>query len=266
MVDFNKRLTAKTADAVIDPIELYETFDRTSDKGPLRPAQSAVLGEWFSRRHGKRDLIVKLHTGQGKTLIGLLMLQSRLNEKKGPAVYLCPDNFLIGQTCDQARQFGIETCTAEPDIPEEFSDGRKILVTSVQKLFNGLTKFGLHRRSLDVGTLLMDDAHACSDTIREQCRIRIPSNDPAYSALRVLFESELEKQGVGTYADISNGTYDALLPVPYWCWIDHETDVASILSAGSVRSTIKFAWPLLKLLARRFRRRANQLVGLSTRS
>lgn len=246
MIDFKKRLTSKAVEAATDPVKLYETLDRASDKGPLRPAQTAVLTDWFNSRRGERDVIVKLHTGQGKTLIGLLILQSRLNEKKGPAVYLCPDNYLIEQTCAQAKQFGIATCTADPEIPEEFSDGRKILVTSVQKLFNGLTKFGLHRKSLDVGTLLMDDAHACSDTIREQCRIRLPHDDPAYMALRTLFDPELEKQGVGTHADICNGTYDALLPVPYWAWIDHEADVANILSAGAARNAIKFAWPLLK--------------------
>ena len=30
-------------------------------------------------------MIVKLHTGQGKTRIGLLMLQSQRNNGKGPA-------------------------------------------------------------------------------------------------------------------------------------------------------------------------------------
>ncbi len=246
MVDFKKRLAAKHVGVVTDPVQLYETLDRASDKGPLRPAQVAVLNEWFSSRRGERDLVVKLHTGQGKTLIGMLILLSRLNEKKGPALYLCPDNYLIEQTRAQAKQFGIETCTADPDIPEEFGDGRKILVTSVQKLFNGLTKFGLHRWSVDVGTLLMDDAHACSDIIREQCRIRIPADDAAYVPLRTLFASELEAQGVGTYADICNAKYEAMLPVPYWAWIDHEADVAKVLSAGQNRKSIKFAWPLLK--------------------
>jgi replicative superfamily II helicase len=42
-------------------------------------------------------------------------------------------------------------------------DGSKMLVTSVQKLFNGLTKFGLNRQSVAIETLLMDDAHACAD-------------------------------------------------------------------------------------------------------
>jgi hypothetical protein len=125
------------------------------DKGPLRPAQLAVLKEWFAKHQETRDIIVKLHTGQGKTLIGLLMLQARLNAGHGPALYLCPDNFLIAQTCEQARQFGIFTCTAEPDLPDEFLNGDKILVASVQKLFNGLTRFSLNKSSIAIETLLM---------------------------------------------------------------------------------------------------------------
>ena len=101
------------------------------------------------------------------------MLRPRLNAGKGPALYLCPDNYLIEQTCDQAKQFGIATCKADPELLDDFSTSQKILVTSVQKLFNGLTKFGLGRQSLPIGSFLMDDAHACADTIREACRIRI---------------------------------------------------------------------------------------------
>src|SRR3954454_5085923 len=104
MVDFSKRLSGKKIETLIDPVKLYETLDRAHDKGPLRPSQAAVLAEWFHSRRAERDLIVKLHTGQGKTLIGLLVLQSRINEKKGPGLYLCPNNFLIEQTCEQAKQ------------------------------------------------------------------------------------------------------------------------------------------------------------------
>ena len=246
VVDFKKRLAGKKVDKPVDPVKLYDTLDRAHDKGPLRPAQSAVLEDWFTDHRSTRDVIVKLHTGQGKTLIGLLMLQSRLNAGKDPTVYLCPDNFLIDQTCEQARQFGIATCKADPDLPDDFLNGEKILVTSVQKLFNGLTKFGLGKKSIDVGTLLMDDAHACSDIIREACRMRIPSTEPAYDALKTLFAEDLEQQGVGTFADIGNDKRDALLPVPYWAWMAHEADVASILSTHSDRNSIKFAWPLLK--------------------
>jgi len=246
MVDFTKRLATKKLSKVANPIALYDTLDRASDKGPLRPSQQAILEQWDSRGRTQRDVIVKLHTGQGKTLVGLLMLQARLNEGKGPAVYLCPNNFLIEQTCEQAKQFGIATCRADPDLPEAFQNSEQILVTSVQKMFNGLTKFGLDRNSLAVGTLLMDDAHACADAIREACRIRIDASEGAYQQLRTLFATELEQQGVGTYADICNSKPDALLPVPYWVWRDREADVASILSSATDKKSVKFAWPLLK--------------------
>jgi replicative superfamily II helicase len=246
MVDFKKRLSGKKVLAQTDPVALYDTLDRAHDKGPLRPAQQAVLTEWYASRRDHRDVLVKLHTGQGKTLIGLLMLQSRLNDGQGPAVYLCPDNFLISQTCEQAKQFGIKTCTADAELPEDFYNSNAILVTSVQKLFNGLTKFGLHRDSVDVGTLLMDDAHACSDSIREQCRIRIPREDAAYQAIRTLFEADLEHQGVGTFADIKNDKRDAFLPVPYWAWVERESEIAQILAAATSRAPVKFAWPVLK--------------------
>ena len=166
MIDFKKKLAQKDFKKVVDPIEIYDTLDRESDKGPLRPAQESILKEWFETRQNQRDVIVKLHTGQGKTLIGLLMLQSKLNGGDGSVVYLCPNNYLIKQTCTQAKQFGIAVCTAEDDLPTEFSDGEAILVTSVQKMFNGLSKFHTGNRSVEVSTLLMDDAHACIDAIR----------------------------------------------------------------------------------------------------
>ena len=246
MVDFKKRLAGKKVEKPVDPVKLYDTLDRAHDKGPLRPAQLAVLTEWFEHKRKTRDVIVKLHTGQGKTLVGLLLLQARLNDTKGPALYLCPDNFLIAQTCEQAKQFGIATCRTDPDLPEEFLNGDKILVTSVQKLFNGLTKFHLHRQSIPVGTLLIDDAHTCSDRIREASKIRIPHTEPAYAALKTLFAEALEQQGVGSYADICNNKRDVILPVPYWSWSQHVTDVAAILSANAERVSIKFVWPLLK--------------------
>ena len=128
--------------------------------------------------------------------------------------------------------------------------GEKILVASVQKLFNGLTKFGLKGQSVAIETLLMDDAHACTDTIREQCRIRIPSNEPAYSALRALFAADLERQGIGTYADICNDKRDALLPVSYWARVSREAEIARILSVHAERNPIKFCVALAQRHAR----------------
>jgi len=169
MVDFRKRLGKGGGAKPIDPIELYEGLDRASDKGPLRPAQLAVLKEWHAKRRNQKDTILKLHTGAGKTLLGLVMLQSKLNENRGPALYLCPNIFLINQTRDDARRFGLKVVTQDEygELPSEFFESKAILVTTVQKLFNGLTKFKLGARSIAVSSIVLDDAHACIDAIRE---------------------------------------------------------------------------------------------------
>ena len=88
MVNFGRHIPNKNPEALTDPIALYETLDRAHDKGPLRPAQDAILREWFLKRREDRDTIIKLNTGQGKTLIGLLILQSWLNEKSY-LLYIC---------------------------------------------------------------------------------------------------------------------------------------------------------------------------------
>jgi replicative superfamily II helicase len=252
MINFKKRLGIASVQKKVHPVELYDTLDRASDKGELRRAQEAVLVEWHGKRRQDKDVIVKLHTGQGKTLIGLLVLQSKLNELPGTGVYLCPNNFLIDQTCTQAKQFGIEVCRADGDLPEEFSSGT-ILVTSVQKMFNGRTKFRLGNRSLDVSYLVMDDCHACIDSIREAFTVRVLQEDKLYSDLLALFRDALRSQGAGTLAELEKGNGDSLLPVPYWEWsekIDESVELISAAVAGEDekkgKSDFWFAWPLLK--------------------
>ena len=246
MVDFKKKLGKKSEAKTLNPIEIYEGLDWHSDKGVLRPAQIAILDAWHKTRRNDKDLILKLHTGQGKTLIGLLILQSKLNEGKGPALYLCPNNFLVKQTCEQAEQFGVTHSTVDEELPDSFVNSKSILITSVQMLFNGLTKFGLRARSQSVGSLIMDDAHACIDSIKQQVSISLGKDHAAYPELVALFATALKGQGEGTYADLMRHEYDAILPVPYWDWIDKVSEVADILSRHSDTKQIKFPWPLLK--------------------
>jgi replicative superfamily II helicase len=247
MYDFKKQLGQKPSmDRVTDPVALYGNLDRESDKGPLRDPQRDVLSMWHEERRNDRDLILKLHTGQGKTLIGLLMLQSQLNAGKGPALYLCPSHFLVQQTCRQAREFGFRVVEFDKELPDDFTDAKSILVTIPQKLFHGYTKFGLNEKSQPIGTLLLDDAHACVDIIREQFTIRLGHDQDAYRALRDLFTVDLEAQGAGTCSDLLNGDYDAILQVPYWAWLEKEREVTKILASHRKTDEINYVWPLLK--------------------
>ena len=83
---------------------------------------------------------------------------------------------------------------ADDDLPDDFLDGKSILITSVQKLFNGKTKFGLNGKSIDVSYFLLDDAHACVDAIRSACSIKVKKDDPVYRDLVDLFAEALQAQ------------------------------------------------------------------------
>lgn len=249
MVDFTKRLAHAATEKPLAPAEIYQRLDRASDKGPLRPAQAAVLDAWHGERRGDRDMVLKMHTGEGKTLVGLLILQSKLNEGAERALYLCPNNFLVEQTLEEAAAFGIGCVPQEEsgELPADFLDGRSILVVSVQKLFNGKTRFGLEAASLSVGAIVLDDAHACIDAIKSACEISLDRSHPAYEALVALFATDLEQQGVGTFAEIRHDPDSgAFLPVPYWAWIDRHRDVAEVLVLHAESNAVKFAWPLLR--------------------
>ncbi|SFF24590.1 DEAD/DEAH box helicase [Sunxiuqinia elliptica] len=248
MVDFRKKLSKGQLDKKTIPSEIYDSLDRRSVTGPLRPAQNEILEEWYNKCQEDNDLIIKLHTGEGKTLIGLLILQSKINQGLGPCIYVCPNIYLVQQVVLEAQKFGIPICTIEADnaIPNDFLDGKKILVTHVQKLFNGKSIFGIDNSFTKTNTIVLDDSHACIDSIKNSFTIRISREHELYNSILKLFESELKEQGEGSYFDIEAGIYDTLLMIPYWSWIDKSSDVITLLSSNQEENFIKFSWPILK--------------------
>ncbi|ALZ59322.1 Type III restriction enzyme, res subunit [Bacillus cereus] len=247
MVNFKNRLLKKTVERKVNPIEIYDTLDRSSEKGPLRPVQIQILDKWYKDFKNKKDVVMKLHTGQGKTITGLLMLQSKLNEDKGPALYLCHNHQLVNQACEQAASFGIKYVTMDStELPDEFIDSKAILITTVQKLFNGESKFGIGARSSSVSSILLDDAHACIDIIKDAFKITLPQDSNAYQEILELFSDDIQNQGAGTFADIKRKSYDAISLIPYWRWKDLHKEVSEILSKYSNLNSIKFSWPILK--------------------
>jgi hypothetical protein len=250
MIDFKKKLGLKSIEKKVNPVEIYDSLDRRSETGPLRPIQREVLEEWWENRKDDRDNILKLHTGQGKTLIGLLILQSRLNDKKGPCLYVCPNKYLVEQTRQQADRFGVKYTSIgkENSLPDEFLNSEKILITHVQKVFNGKSIFGLRGRSTPVNTLLLDDSHACIDSISESFKIKVNKKHYLYQKLIQLFEDDLKEQGEGTFLEIQDEESEStdFLSVPYWSWQDKKSEILNIIYQYRDENAVKFAWPLLK--------------------
>lgn len=250
MVDFRKKLKGIATAKPINPIEIYDKADRQATAGPLRPVQMSVLNEWFNNRKTDKDVIIKLHTGEGKTLIGLLILQSRLNQNCGPCLYVCPTIQLAKQVAKDASKFGIKYILDSgggSDLPLEFTESNVIFITYVQRVFNGKTKFGLDNNYSKIGTIVIDDSHACIESIRSVFSIRYKRNSEVFQHLLTMFESSLRSQGEGTFLDIKGKeSCQDVIPVPYWEWIDKKNDIAKYFCNHQDDEEVKFSYPLLK--------------------
>lgn len=248
MVDFKKKVGKSTTEKTINPIDIYDTLDRKSITGPLRPVQYEILKMWFENRFNDRDLIIKLHTGEGKTLIGLLILYSKINSTGKPALYVCPNKYLVQQVCQEAKKFGIPFCIIgeDNDLPNDFLSGKKILITHAQKLFNGKSIFGIDNSAVTVGSIILDDSHACIDSIKNSFTIKVGKDHAIYKKIISLFEDDLRNQGEGSFLDMQTGNYETVLPIPYWSWIDKKQEVTRIISEHKLDSNIFFVWPIIK--------------------
>ena len=253
MVDFNKLLGKESKSNETDPILIFDRLDKESDKPDLRRNQETILSEWYEKFLNRRDTLVKLHTGQGKTLVGLLMLQSSMNAGLGSSVFLCPHTYLVRQTIKEAKSFGIKTTefsATSSTIPMDFLNSKAILVTTCQKLFNGKSVFGVTGSGRDIiklGAIVMDDAHTCIDIIKRSFSVEIRKKDstPLYNKLWHIFSDSLMNQKAGTCDDILGGKDDAIMEVPFWDWHDKHTEVLSILGQHKDKELL-FVWDLIK--------------------
>ena len=246
-IDFGKLNIGGTADTVLQPREIFAALP-SKKEGKFeypRDVQSQVWDHWFKRRN-VNDLVVKMNTGSGKTVVGLLILKSCLNENKGPALYITPDNYLVAQVLTEANDLGIEA-TDNANSPR-FLSGKAILVTNIHKLVNGLSVFGVGDQGvkIKIGSLLIDDAHACIDTIEDQFMLTINSDSPAYGELFDNFSETLFSQCETKTSEIESGDPMAYMQVPFWTWQQklHETSKTIIKHKNT--DEIKFSWPLLK--------------------
>ncbi|MCK9312212.1 MAG: DEAD/DEAH box helicase family protein [Bacteroidales bacterium] len=258
-MDFNELLGKTQVSKIINPIDIFENLDKEENKAYIRPGQKNVLELWDKNHRTDKDTIVKLHTGQGKTLIGLLMLQSLLNEGYGPALYLCPDKILVRQTINQAHAFGIkivEVIDNQPGLPQEFLNSEAILIATCQKLFNGKSVFGVEgtgKEIKEIGAIVIDDAHRCLEIIRDTFSIKSKKytdskreQNPVYSELFGLFCESLKKQAPGTFEDIIQERDESFISVPFWTWYENQDEIMNIIRNNKTSSDIKFSWELIK--------------------
>lgn len=242
--------SSNLASSVTDPKRLFRALTKPAGSKFKFPhdIQTEVWDKWYERRN-EDDLVIKMNTGSGKTVIGLLIAKSSLNEGKGPAVYLVPDLQLKGQVGETADLLGI----AWTDNPRDamFRRGEAVLVVTVHTMYNGISKFGVRGVSnspLDVGTIIIDDAHACIPIIEQQFSLQLSKDTPAYKALFASFSDVLKEQSLSGWTDLVAGTGSQAVPVPYWAWKQNLQSSFAALNAVTEEEDEdhKFRWPLFR--------------------
>lgn len=120
------RVGAGHREPLIRPRDIFAALPNR--KWPyLRQEQGEVLQKWFDRRDD-RNIVIKQNTGGGKTVAGLLIAQSTLNEGIGTAVYLAPDTYLAARVREEASDLGLPIASDPADI--RFQSGQAILVAT----------------------------------------------------------------------------------------------------------------------------------------
>lgn len=252
VVDLNKLREAKKAHAVIDPLEIFRRLPKSARIKDLYGSQVEVLQAWFSNRD-KQDHVLKLHTGGGKTLVGLLIAQSTLRETSDPALFICPNKQLAAQTLDKATEYSIPAVSYDKALPEEFRNAKSVMVATYAALFNGRSKFGVRGGDvLKLGCAIVDDAHVGSGILRDQFTIHVArekSNfaEELYETITALFRQGFKDAGrLGTFDDVVSGGDYSVLEAPYWSWQERLDQVQAILRDNAAAGGYELEWSFLR--------------------
>lgn len=247
MIDFSKIGIVNTLNTVLHPREIFNALPKKNAAKFQYPrdVQSQVWNSWFSRKD-ENNLIIKMNTGSGKTVVGLIILKSCLNENKSPAIYVCPDKYLVNQVIDAANELGIEV--TDNFESTRFLSGKSILVANIYKIVNGKSVFGVGDEGsrIKLSSILVDDAHACLETIEDQFTINIPFDSNAYKQMYAVIENSLHEQCESKAIEIESGEATSYMQVPYWVWQDKISDINRILVNYRNEDYLKFVWPLVK--------------------
>ena len=244
MLDFKKIINENKINNIINPREIFMSLPNRKYDYP-RDVQTEVWKQWMEKREEK-DIIIKMNTGSGKTIVGLIILLSCIREDKKPAMYVVPNKFLMKQVIKEAESLGIPVTENSDDV--SFITGEKILITNIYKLVNGKTVFGKRSNgnNLKIGSILIDDVHACINDIESQYTIEIENCESTYNRIYKIFEEDIKKQYPNRVIDISNGVPGVNILVPYWAWQDKSTEIYKIITEDNENTDVQMKLPLFR--------------------
>ena len=248
-IDFKKVRPAADAASPIDPIAIFRSCPISDGRvNDLWLAQGDALRAYHKKRDHS-DISIVLNTGAGKTLVGLLIAQSLVNESAGKVIYTCASIQLIEQTKEQAAGYGLDVTTYYRN---RFSDNgyaheKSPCLTTYQALFNGKSIF----RRDDIAAVIFDDAHTADQILRDQYTLTISRDEmeSVYSSLFKLFSEYQDRVGESIrYQEMYRGASMDIFWIPPNVIHSNKNEIDLILSEAvlSGNNSTKFAWEYVR--------------------
>ncbi len=247
---FSKLSVPDEPSKAIHPIDIFQGARiRDTNINDLWLAQGDALREWHSLRE-QGDLAIVLNTGAGKTLVGLLIAQSLVNETQRQVVYACSSIQLVQQTADKAEGYGLPVTTyyqQQFSTDNLYQRSEAPCITTYQALFNGRSRF----RRDDIAAVVFDDAHTVDNILREQFSLHIVRTEmpELYNQLVDLYRQYHHAIDRATsYDDVCKGVSDREFFVPPFEVLNSVSELRRLLREGNLRdqSRTRFSWEHLQ--------------------
>lgn len=246
--DFGKHVGKKGPRDLADPLALFRSLDRRASHTTLRPAQESALRQLHERR-AEKDAVLKMPTGTGKSSVGLLYLRAKAAEKDRPVVYLCPTKQLVEQVIEESKKVGVRAHhypAGQPHPEPDCLSGKAVIVCTYDKLFNARTTFDRADVDITPAAIVLDDAHAGVEEIRDAFTLAIESGETFAGLCRIL-DGPGRQYAAGRWEDLIGGRRGASsIEIPYWSWREVAAEVRQFLADRADDNELKFVWPHLQ--------------------
>jgi hypothetical protein len=194
--DFSKVSRPTTTGTVLDPIEIFRKTPNLAETLPeLWAGQKQALTDWHNNYRSTEDVIISLNTGAGKTIVGVLIAQSLVNENIGGVVFACATIDLVEQTARECDRLGIRYSKR---VSSEYSNdlyqtGKSFCLTTYQSLFLKRGPF----TSTPPSAVIFDDAHVAERMIRDAFTLRVEKRTfaPLFEQLIQIVRPEFDRIG-----------------------------------------------------------------------
>ncbi|CAH2404938.1 DEAD/DEAH box helicase family protein [Mesorhizobium ventifaucium] len=202
-LNFDNLSRPKGTSAPTDPFEIFaKTPNLKNVPNDLWKGQAEALRSW----HGNRtidDNVILLNTGAGKSIVGVLIAQSLVNENIGPIVFVCSTIDLVEQTSRECERLGLQyTKRIAGDFSNDlFQTGRAFCITTYQALFTTQTAFSKDKAPAGV---IFDDAHVAERMIRDAFTLSIDKErfPQLFNDLVEIVRPEFDKLGKAQHLNV----------------------------------------------------------------